>query len=92
MYQLDKSSIFDSMSTTELKSSINQLLHGITDNSVLQTVYDLLSNSVNGDDWYDALSDESKASIKQGIDDAENGRFVSEENVQAKVNLFLGRK
>lgn len=79
------------MGTAELKTSINQLLQGITDDSVLKAVYTLLSRVSVEADWYDELSDESKASIQRGIEDAENGRFVPQSDVQAKVDKLLGR-
>ena len=79
------------MGTAELKTSINQLLQGITDDSVLKAVYTLLSRVSVEADWYDELSDESKVSIQRGIGDAENGRFVSQSDVQAKVDKLLGR-
>ncbi len=45
----------------------------------------------DNDNWYDSLSEESKASIKRGVEDANNGRFVSQDDVQAKVDRLLSR-
>lgn len=81
------------MGTTELKSSIAQLLKGTTDHSLLEVVYALLSKAnIDNDDWYENLSPEAKASIQRGIDDADNGRFVPYSEVKSKLDQLLGRK
>ncbi|MFT5778070.1 MAG: putative transcriptional regulator [Crocinitomicaceae bacterium] len=81
------------MSTSELKSNLHQLIDGITDNSVLQAVHTLLSkaSTSNDKDWYESLSDDHKASIQKGLDDANEGNFVPYEQVQAKADKLLGR-
>lgn len=82
------------MSTAELKISLHQLIDGVSDNSVLEAVYTLLSKATANqeEDWYNSLSDEAKASIQRGIDDANNGRFVPHSEVKAKVDKLLGRQ
>ncbi|MGV3612683.1 MAG: hypothetical protein ACO1N0_17115 [Fluviicola sp.] len=80
------------MSTAELKSSIAQLIKGTTDNSLLELVYELLSKASDTDkDWYDKLSPQAKASIQQGIEDADNNRFVAYSEVKVKIDKLLGR-
>lgn len=80
------------MSTAELKSSIARLVKGTTDNSLLEAVYALLSRANNdSDDWYENLSPQAKASIQRGIEDADNGRFVPDSEVKAKIDKLLGR-
>jgi predicted transcriptional regulator len=79
------------MSSAELKYNLHQLIDGITDNSVLQAVYALLSKVSKEEGWWDSLSEKSKQSILRGLDDADNGRFVPDHQVQAKVNKLLGR-
>ena len=84
--------IFDSMGTAELKSNIAQLIRKTTDTSLLEAIYALLSKAdKDPDDWYEALSPEAKASIQRGIEDADNGRFVSHADVKAKIDQLLGR-
>lgn len=81
------------MSTVELKLSLHQLIDGVSDDSILEAVYTLLSKaSLNQLDAYDLLSEESKSSIQRGIEDADNGRFVTQSEVKAKVDKLLGRK
>jgi hypothetical protein len=81
------------MSTAELKLSLHELIEGTTDSSVLEAVFTLLSkvNSNYEDDWYSNLSDEAKASIQRGLDDAKNKRFVPYSEIKAKANKLLGR-
>jgi predicted transcriptional regulator len=79
------------MSSAELKYSLHQLIDGITDKNVLQAVYTLLSKASEDDDWWNSLSEKSKQSILRGLDDADNGRFVQDHEVKAKVNKLLGR-
>ena len=42
-------------------------------------------------DWYNGLSDESKAFIQRGIKDAESCRFVAQTDAQTKVDKLLIR-
>lgn len=79
------------MSSAELKYSLHQLIDGITDKNVLQAAYTLLSKASEDDDWWNSLSEKSKQSILRGLDDADNGRFVPDHEVKAKVNKLLGR-
>lgn len=79
------------MSSAELKYSLHQLIDGITDKNVLHAVYTLLSKASEDDDWWNSLSEKSKQSILRGLDDADNGRFVSDQEVKTKVNRLLGR-
>lgn len=84
--------IFECMSTVELKLSLHQLIDGVSDDSILEAVYTLLSKAtLNQEDSYSLLSEEAKASIQRGIDDADNGRFVTQSEVKAKVDKLLGR-
>jgi predicted transcriptional regulator len=79
------------MSSAELKYSLHQLIDGITDKNVLQAVYTLLYKASEDNDWWNSLSEKSKQSILRGLDDADNGRFISDHEVKAKVNKLLGR-
>ena len=76
------------MSTADLKLSLHQLIEGVSDSNVLEAVYTLLSKSSTstGEDWYDTLSDEAKASIQRGLDDAKNGRMVSHDVAMSRLS------
>ena len=82
------------MSTVELKLSLHQLIDGVSDNSVLEAVYTLLSKATANQeaDWYNSLSDEDKASIELGIQQADRGEFISHKQVMLEVDKLLGRK
>lgn len=81
------------MDTVKLKLRLHQLIDDVSDDSILEAVYTLLSKaSLNQLDAYDLFSEEAKSSIQRGIDDADNGRFVTQSEVKAKVDKLLGRK
>jgi len=62
------------MSTAELKTNIYQLLNGITDDSVLQAIYALLSKvSSNAEDWADQLPADVLGELMLSIKDADKG-------------------
>lgn len=81
------------MSEVELKLSLHQMIDGVTDTRVLEAVYTLLSKATanSEDDWYNSLTDEAKASIDRGLDDANNKRFVPYSDIKAKADKLLGR-
>ena len=81
------------MSTADLRMSIAQLLNGINDDSVLQAVYTLLSKSTASQDsnWYNSLSKEDKALIEVGIQQADNGELIPNDEVMREVDKLLGR-
>jgi hypothetical protein len=71
------------MSTAELRSSINELLKGITDESILEAVHLLLSKtSVNsGKDWTEDIPKELEESILRGL---HQGQTIPHEVVMEK--------
>jgi predicted transcriptional regulator len=81
------------MSTVELKLSLHQLIDGVSDNSVLEAVYTLLSKATANqeEDWYNLLSEAEKASIERGLDDLKNGRVVSNEVAMKRISEKVSR-
>lgn len=81
------------MGTVELKLSLHQLIDGVSDNSVLEAVYTLLSKATANqeDDWYNLLSEEEKASIERGLDDLKNDRVVSHEAAMKRISEKISR-
>lgn len=80
------------MSSSELKLNIHNLIDGISDNSVLKAVHTLLSKATaTNTDWYDDLSNEAKASLEKGINDAEQGNFVPFEQIRSEVDKIINR-
>lgn len=74
------------MSTADLKSHLHQLIDGITDNSVLQAVHTLLSRVSTDKDWWDNLSEESKAKTLESLEQAKNGETVSHSDAMQKMS------
>lgn len=87
--------IFEIMSTVDLKLNLHRLIDGVSDNSVLEAVYTLLSkataNQNQEEDWYNALSDEAKASIQRGLNDLKNGRTLSHQDAIKQISDKVSR-
>ena len=84
--------IFGIMSTADLKLNLHQLIDGVSDNSVLEAVYTLLSKATaNQDDWYSSLPEKDKASIDRGLDDLNNHRAVSHEAAMKRISEKVSR-
>ncbi len=81
------------MSTVDLKLSLHQLIDGVSDNSVLEAVYTLLSKATANqeENWYNSLSDKDKASIELGIQQADKGESIPHEQVMSEIDKLLGR-
>lgn len=81
------------MSTVDLKISLHQLIDGVSDNSVLEAVYTLLSKATANqeEDWYTTLSEEAKASIERGLDDLKNDQVVSQETAMKRISEKVSR-
>lgn len=43
----------------------------------------------DSEDWYDELTEEQKASIQRGLDDIENGRVHTHEDVKKRIREKL---
>lgn len=76
------------MSTADLKLNLHQLIDGVSDNSVLEAVYTLLSKATSHQekDWYNSLSEKQKASIERGLEDLKNRRTVSHEVAMKRIS------
>lgn len=81
------------MSTVDLKLSLHQLIDGVSDNTVLEAVYTLLSKATanQNEDWYNTLSEEAKASIERGLDDLKNNRVVTQEAAMKRISEKVSR-
>jgi len=88
----DEFYIFEFMSTADLKLNLHQLIDGVSDNSVLEAVYTLLSKATaNQEDWYDSLSEKDRASIERGLEDLKNDRIVSHEMAMKRISEKVSR-
>jgi predicted transcriptional regulator len=76
------------MSTLQLKSELHILIDHLEDNDVLNAVKTLLGRSVdNNTDFWDELSESDKAEIKQGIEDIQEGRTYTYQEIFTKYGL-----
>lgn len=78
------------MSTSELRSNLHQLIDNISDQSILEAVYTLLSgNRTETSDWWDELSEDQKKSIELGLKDVEESRTIPHNEVMKEVRNLL---
>jgi len=80
------------MNTAELKSTLHKLIIETDDTSILDKVqaYFTMLKTKNVD-WWEMLSDTDKSNIETGIKQMNEGKGISHEKVQKKVNNLLGR-
>jgi hypothetical protein len=63
----------------DTKLDLIQWISGIQDEGVIEQLSDYKKSTES--DWWDELSDEEKASIERGIEDADCGRVHSHKDV-----------
>ncbi len=70
------------MSTAELKSNLHYLIDKAKDSKLLKIVYLLLSeNKKTGEDWWDSISENEKASIEKGLMDIKKRKVIPHERL-----------
>lgn len=75
------------MGTTQLKSTLHQLIDDSKNSKLLSVVYELLASdhkNVNSLDWYDSLSDVQKEEIEKALEELQSGKGIPHETVMAK--------
>ena len=73
------------MSVTELKISLTELINTTDDADTLEQMIAFYRQLRSHEDWWDELSSEQQAQIKNGSLQASEGQFVSKENVREAV-------
>ena len=73
------------MSVTELKNSLTELINTTDDADTLEQMIAFYRQLRNDDDWWDELSTEQQALIKNGSLQAAEGQIVSKEHVREAV-------
>ena len=68
------------MNTSSLKITLIQWLSAMDDKNLLQSLMYYKTMQENAD-WYEALSDEQRASMSRGLADVKAGRTVSNKKV-----------
>ncbi|MEI7596558.1 MAG: hypothetical protein WCK02_12475 [Bacteroidota bacterium] len=72
------------------KSDLDSFLLSI-ENEIDKFQTKLLNRKRIKTDWWDDLSASEKEAIENGINQIENGKWVSNEDVECKVNKLLGK-
>jgi predicted transcriptional regulator len=81
------------MKTAEVKSNLHQIIDSINDNSLIIWVYSILSKLIlkkDTADFWETLSPEEKASIEEGIAEADRGELIPHENVLNEIKAKYG--
>jgi len=81
------------MSTSELKSELNQLINSINDSKTLKALHTLLTARKEKQlDWWNAISDGEKKAIRIGMQQLLDGKGVPHEEVRKKVGALLYKR
>lgn len=80
------------MSVTELKNSLTELINTTDDADTLEQMIAFYRQLRNDDDWWDELSTEQQALIKNGSLQAAEGQIVSKEHVREAVESLLANR
>jgi predicted transcriptional regulator len=70
-----------------IKLELMHWLSKLDDDSVLNYLKVIKDSSENQNDWWHDLSDEQKSGVSRGLNDVDNGRFHSHEDVKIKYGL-----
>lgn len=81
------------MSSTELKAKLHQLIDDFEDEDYLQEVYELLHahKGSSPDDWWDELTPEQKAGLKESEADFAAGRFSTHQEVMKEARKWASK-
>lgn len=77
------------MNTLELKTNLHRLIDGIEDAAFLQQVKYYLEEFISGENWYENLTEEQKASIQKGMEEAKEGKGTPHTEVQKQIRQLL---
>ena len=78
------------MDVIELRADLHNMIDKISDSNVLNALKTLLSvKTAKQTDWWDTISEEERAEIKQGLAEADRGELIPHEEVMAKYKKWL---
>ncbi len=75
------------MDSIQLKTDLHRLIDQIQDNRLLQAVHMILAREARQDqlvEW-DQLSEDEKQAISEGLEDIDQGRISSHEEVMSRI-------
>ncbi len=77
------------MSTAELKSYLHKVIVETEDTSILKKIKNYVASLTKEKDWWDELGEAEKASIQEGLAQAERGELISHEEAMKKIKARL---
>jgi hypothetical protein len=75
------------MSQEAIKLELINWLTRINDKDTLKFLKSVMDSKIGSGDWGAELSQEQRAGIERGLNDLDNGRFVSHSDVKRKYGL-----
>jgi predicted transcriptional regulator len=81
---------FIKMGVEKLREELHLLIDS-TDEKYLKAIHTLMVRNLQEEetDWYDELSDERKADIELGLQQAKEGKMIPHEQVMAEARKFV---
>ncbi len=73
------------MNTLELKSELHRMIVETNDSGILEQVKSYFTGLTSEKDWYADLTEQQKASIQQGMEDAKAGVGISHAEMQQRI-------
>jgi hypothetical protein len=70
-----------------IKLELIEWLTKLDDNETIEYLKVVKDSKVNSNDWWNDLSETQKSGIGRGLNDVENGRIISDEDVKRKYGL-----
>ena len=79
------------MDINETKLELVQMILKSEEIELLEQVRQILSPSL-ADDWWDKITEEERASIKEGIEQADRGELISHDQAMQQINALFKAK
>jgi thiamine pyrophosphate-dependent acetolactate synthase large subunit-like protein len=81
------------MNTAELKSDLHKFVVETDDINILTQMREYFKSLIKTktDDWWNTLTTEQQNSINKGIEQLNNNKGITHENVRRNVNKLLGK-
>ena len=81
------------MNTAELKSDLHRLVVETNDINILTQMREYFKKlrKTKTADWWDTLTTEQQNSINKGVEQLDNNKGITHQNVRKNVNKLLGK-
>ena len=73
------------MNTTEIKTSIKNLLNETSDQKILLTVHKILSIQQNQEDWWEIITQQERDAIEEGLMQLDKGDKIAHSEVMKEL-------